>query len=145
MKRPLIVTSLTIGVLIFTVAHLLRAYQAVRQWELLAALPLSVPPVYLAVSGLFWGTAGLILVIGLWGARPWALRWIIMLVAAYAVYDGVDRLTLARSPVRLASWPFSLGIAFLVLILLLWVRTRPAVKSYFGVLHDRQLEDRELT
>jgi uncharacterized membrane protein (DUF2068 family) len=142
MKRPLIVTSLTIGVLIFTVDHLVRAYQAVRQWELLSALPLSVPLVYLAGTGLFWGMAGLVLAVGLWQAKTWSFRGVVLLVLAYAAYDGLDRFFLARSPARQASWPFSLILTLVILILILWIRSRSPVKSYFGVLHDRQPENK---
>jgi hypothetical protein len=69
--RPLSVTLLACAVLIVAAFNLARFFQAVWQWSFLVqVLPFS--PVYLAMSGLVWGIAGVALGFGMWRGCRWA-------------------------------------------------------------------------
>ena len=136
MKRPLSVTLLALGVLILTGAYITRFVLAIKQWAFLNTLPLTVPPLYLALSGLFWGVVGLPLCLGLWRGWRWsakALRWVAPL---YAAYIWLDRLLLVSSPAGRVNHPFRLGATLVLLALLYWILSRQKAKHFFGVMHE---------
>ena len=130
-RRPWYLTWLTVLVLFFALLNLLRMLAALRQWSYLKELPLSVAPLYLALSGAFWFAAGLPLAIGLWFGRRWArtAAWIAGLM--YLLYYWVDRVWLAQPQTLATRWPFALMLSIGLLIFLfvtLWV---PRGKAYF--------------
>ena len=120
-SRPIRVTLLAVGVLIITSLHLLRLVEAVRQWQFLADLP-DVSPVYLALTGLIWASAGLLLFWGLWRGHARAARFAPGYLLVFALYYWLDRIFVANQDVSLANWPvpaaltvFSLAYTFLAL------------------------------
>ncbi len=131
-KRPLFVTWLLLLVLMFTGLAWLRFAATLQDWTFLAELPLSVPPAYLAASGLLWGLVGLGVIYGLWRRQPRAPRALLFAALAYSLYYWVDRLWLAvPGPVQ-ANRPFAL---FATLGLLVWLFAsinRSDVQAYFG-------------
>jgi hypothetical protein len=136
MKRPWSVTFLTLGVLTLTGAYLVRSFQTVRQWEFLAALPLTVSPWYLLLSGIFWGLAGLVVAAGLWRGSGWAPRAARGLALAFSLYYWGDRLLLADRGAALLNWPFRLGATLLLLGLVFWILSLKKARTYFGEKHD---------
>ena len=131
-KRPLFVTWLLVLVLIFTGGQWLRFAAALQDWTFLAELPLSVPPAYLAASGLLWGLLGLGLLYGLWRGQTWAPRALQVTVLAYSLYYWIDRLWLAVPGPAQANRPFAL---FATLGLLVWIFAtlrRKDVHAFFG-------------
>ncbi len=137
MKRPWSVTFLSVGVLSLTGTYLVRGIQAIRQWEFLAALPLTVSPWYLLLTGLFWGLAGLVLAAGLWWGAGWTPRAARTLALAFSLYYWGDRLLLAERSAALVNWPFRLGANLLLLALIFWVLSLRGARTYFGETHDR--------
>ncbi len=136
-KRPWLVTLLAAIVLSFTVAHLLRLAQTAAQWEFLQNLPLSVPPLYLALSGLLWGLAGAWLTLGLWlGWNP-ALKTVRIVAPLFALYFWLDRGWLAASPLRLTNWPFAAGLTVLLIGFVFALFRLQSVNRFFGEFDDR--------
>jgi len=129
-SRPKSVTLLAGVVLILAGLNIVRLIQSLLQWDFLRAL-LPVSPVYLAVSGLVWGLAGLVLFVGLWLGQPWApglARWGSLV---FFFYHWLDRL-LFENP---ATWRFKtsfyIGVTVLTLGLVFWILSRSKVKSFF--------------
>jgi len=85
-QRPFSVTLLAIGVLSLTSLHLARFILAIRQWSFIVASPANISPLYLIVTGLLWGLAGLPLAWGLWRGWEWASKTLIGFSGAYAFY-----------------------------------------------------------
>ena len=130
---------LAIGVLTLAGLNLIRCIAAVQQQELLASL-LSVPPVYLMVSGLVWGVAGLILAFWLWTGRPAAVSGTLIAALAYSLYYWIDRSLLAAGPTA-ANWPFALLVNLFLLVVVFLILFRPKARTFFGAMHDRKRED----
>jgi hypothetical protein len=141
MKRPFSVTLLAFGVLSFTGVNILRLVEAVRQWQLLTSLPLEISPLYLALTGLFWGLLGFIILWGFWRGRPWGPFGLRILAVAFAIFFWFDRLFLVQIPSRTVNWPFLLGVTILILFFVFWSLAQKPVKQYFGEMHDRQSEN----
>jgi hypothetical protein len=134
--RPLGVTLLALGVLSIASLNLLRLVDAVRLWEFLSKL-LPISPLYLALTGLIAGGAGLILAWGLWKGRGWAPRFTRLASLAYMIYYWLDRLLLSNADSRRSNLPFSIGATLVLLALVFWILSRPKAKAFFGDDHER--------
>ena len=134
-SRPFSVTLLTLGVLIMAAINLLGFAQAILNWEFYSDI-LSIPLAYLALSGLFWGLAGLPLVWGLWLGRPWAVRYTLFYVLAYTLYYWLDRIILSVNAGG-SNWPFIVITNLILIIIIFWVLYRPRAKAFFGETNDR--------
>ena len=134
-SRPRSVTLLVILVLTVAVVNLIRIAQAIQQWEFLEEFS-PVPPIYLLISGCFWGMAGLLLVWGLWTGRKWAPVWTGLAFLAYSAYFWVDRLALPGYPGRNANWVFALGLNLALLGSAFWILYRKRSRVFFGGVHE---------
>jgi hypothetical protein len=92
MHRPLPVTLLALLVLLLAAWNGVRCYAALASRDLLAELGAAPGPFYIALTGLLWALAGLILFRGLWIGRRWApvAGWTYM--GLYLLYFWADRL-----------------------------------------------------
>jgi hypothetical protein len=134
--RPLGVTLLTLGVLSIASLNLLRLVDAIRLWGFLGKL-LPISPLYLALTGLIAGGAGLILVWGLWKGREWAPPFCRLASLAYIMYYWLDRLLLSNADSRRSNLPFSVGVTLVLLALVFWILSRPKAKAFFGDDYER--------
>ncbi len=133
--RPKTVTLLVLGVLTIAGFNLARFAQAVALWRFLREFS-AVSPLYLAGSGLVWGAAGLMIAWGLWRGSRWAPRFILFFTLAYSLYYWIDRLWLSER----GSWSnaaFALGVNGFLVLITVWISSRPSVRAYFGVNHER--------
>lgn len=132
LSRPIRVTLLAIGVLIIASLHLLRLVEAARQWRFLADLP-GVSPLYLALTGLIWGAAGLPLFWGLWRGHARAFRFTPSYLLVFALYYWLDRVFVANRAVSLANWPVHLALTVFSLAFMFWALRARASRNYFKV------------
>ena len=140
-KRPHSVTILALGVLIITVLNLVRFGMSLVDWKFLASQP-GVYPLYLALSGIVWGVAGVCLVFGLWRGKNWAPRLVQAVALTYALYYWLDLIFLQDHPVDVktsilqvvlpVNWEFSAGLTSICLFYMAWTLNRKKVKTYFG-------------
>lgn len=135
-KRPAGVTILGWGVLIIACLNLVRFVQAIQQWFFLQGLPVA-SPLYIALSGLIWGMAALILGWGIFKRAGWAVAFSRLGVLAYWGYVWLDRWLIQQSPDRWTNLPFKLGMTILLGGWIFWYLSRPHIRNYFGVMHDR--------
>ena len=124
-KRPFSVTILTAVVLIFTILNFLRFFSAIRNWKFLATLPVSVPFVYMAATGLIWTVAGILLAVGLFFGRRWSFRLAKANLVIYTAYYWSDRLLIAEPAAIMVRWPFALGLTIVLWIFTFWVLSHP--------------------
>jgi len=133
--RPLSVTLLAIGVLIFAGINLVRLVVSLQQREFLAGL-LPISPYYLSISGLVWLVVGLVIAWSLWTGRRWA-AWVAMLgVLAYTIYYWLDRLLLAADKPGY-NWLFSAVANLLLMGIVYWALNNRKARNFFGELNDR--------
>ena len=134
-ERPLSVTLFTWLVLIISVSNIVRTIRAALQWEFLSDL-LTIHPIYLLLSGLFWGVLGLILTWGLWRGliwTPFVTRWAVF---AYFVYYWADRIFLSNPVSRSTNIVFMVGLTVIIMFWTLWVFSRENVKQFYGETHE---------
>ena len=136
-KRPLSVTLLAAGVLIITAINLIRLGLSIRYWSFLSSRS-GISPLYLALTGLIWGAAGLALLWGLWKAKKWAPMLMQVVGLTYALYYWLDHIFLMDHPINgttdilHAVLPFSVGVTVVLLVFMVWTLGRAKVKAYFG-------------
>ena len=125
--RPGGVTSLGCGGLILAAVFLARTALSLS----LPALPLTVPPAYLTLTGALWGSVGLLAGLGLLAGRPWAYRGAAVLTPAFVIWYWADRLLLVRTDYASRTWPAAALASLLLLGLVASVLTRPSTRRYF--------------
>jgi hypothetical protein len=127
-------------VLIVAVMNLVRLGQSLISWEFLETL-LPVSAAYLGVTGLVWGALGLLATWHLWHGQAWAPWFGLAFIISFSVYYWVDRLFLPGYPGRNFNWLFSAVTNFLLIVLSVWILTRPKVKRFFEATNERRLKD----
>lgn len=125
--RPWLVTWLSLGVLIFAIAHL----AALSVTSGLSQVQLNVSPFYLYGKTLVWAGAGLIAAVGLFAGRRWAPAWTKWLALVYAAWYWVDRLAFTASSQALKSWKLSALLMGLIVVLIWWLLSRSHVLRFF--------------
>lgn len=134
-SRPVAVTIIALAVLYVSATGLLRSVQSVLNWNFLAGI-IQISPLYLAISGMVWGLAGLWLAWGLWRGMAWS-RWFSMVYfLAYLFYFWLDRILIPGSDLRNNNWMFNIGLQLLCLVLLIWTMNRKKSREYFGVANE---------
>jgi hypothetical protein len=130
-KRPWMVTSLSILLLLAAIFQLLKFSQALASWSTLESLPLSVSPLYLAGTGLLWGLAGLFFSWSLWTGKPWARISGLVLSLAFAGFFWIDRLWVAEPDLIRIRWPSDLAYTITALAGIWLILNQQASRAYF--------------
>jgi hypothetical protein len=129
-SRPILVTLLAVGVLIIASLYLLRLVETVRQWQFLSSLD-GVSPLYQALTGLIWASAGLPLFWGLWRGHARAASFAPGYLLAFGLYYWFDRLVIANRAVSLANWPVTAGLTVVSLAFMFLALRVRASRDYF--------------
>ncbi len=137
-KRPNSVTWLAAGVLIFVTINITRFITAVQQWTFLSDLPLSVSSFYFAITGLIWAITGLLILWALWIGKEWTPRVIKVYVVLFAIYYWLERWLVKTNPIMNTGWTAAAIITIFVIILVLWITSRPAMRKFFGENNERK-------
>ncbi|MGH2607278.1 MAG: hypothetical protein ACRDG5_11870 [Anaerolineales bacterium] len=126
-RRPPFVTWLTVGVLTLAAVYLTRLGASLSA----PVLPLTVPPIYLSLTGGLWGGVGLVAAFGLWTGRPWAPAWTRWTAVALAVWFWADRLLWAQSEFARLTRPLAAAMTALILAVVWWGLARPGIRHFF--------------
>lgn len=92
---------------------------------------MSVPVWYFSVTGVLWGTIGLVLTIGLYVGRPWAsvlTRWLSL---AFVLWYWLDRLLFVNTDFARGSTVSAIAVSIIFVIMIFWILLRPGAKSFF--------------
>jgi len=130
-KRPFSVTLLAWVVLIMALLSWLRLFEVIRQWKYLQSITPAPPVLYLALTGLIWGSAGTALVWGLILGRSWIPRLMRNSALIYTIYYWSDRFLVADPAYIITRWPFALGLNITFLVFTFWVLGRPKTRLFF--------------
>lgn len=122
MKRPKLVTTLTILVFAFSLIQLFSFSQVVFQWDILADLPLTSKPIQLALYRLAWCVSGIYLSIGLWTGKSWARIGGMAYGTLFCVISWIRLIWFIESSTLYPRWPVNLvytciGLGALIVIL----------------------------
>lgn len=134
--RPFSVTLLAFGVLTIAGLNLTRFIEAIILRGFLAEFP-AVPVLYLALSGLFWGSTAVPLGYGLWTGRRWARNYMIIYALGYSAFFWVDRLFSGRRTIT-RNFPFVLGANLILLLITWWIISRRTGRAFFGEEHEER-------
>ena len=129
MRRPPAVTLLALLVLSSTAWNFVRFASALAGWESLAAYVSSAGPLYISLSGLAWGLAGLPVYVGLILGLPWARIASGTAIGAYLLYYWLDRLLLSAAP--RTGMSFAVLISLLVIGFTLFALLGPGSQHHF--------------
>lgn len=125
--RPISVTLLALGVLLFTIWYAIRLVAGLS----LPPLPLSVPGWYLPLSGAVWVGCGAVALWAIWRRRPWTPAMIGWTCLVYALWRLADRVLLARSDYAELTLPGMAGLLLLALAGVAWILKRTAARTFF--------------
>ena len=131
LKRPLTATILAVFGLIITGFYWTRAFSAFNQWGFLENLPLSISPLYLVISGVLLGTAGILSSLSLWFGWSFAPKLTPTAAALVTIVYWVEWFFLRISPLERSSFWFEFGFTILALGLILWALQRKKVRLFF--------------
>ena len=130
-KRPTGITLISVLFLLISLFHLLKFIQTLRQWDTLTDLPLTIPPIYLAVDGLVWWIAGMSLAIGLWLGKPLARPLAQVISILYTLMFWIDILWIAEAEVIAGRWPINLVLTAVGLGGILMILNHKTAQIYF--------------
>lgn len=131
-KRPPGITALCLLIALISAYHVLRFIEVLLNWNFLKSQPLLVSPLYLALSGFFWGVSGLILVPWLWKGSPRGRTAGNILAVLFTAAAWGD-LLLAAAPSELNTrWPLNLFFTVLGLGFSLISLNHPASRKFFN-------------
>lgn len=132
-SRPWLVTWLSLGVLIFAIAHL----AALGVIDGLQQADFSVPLAYLYGKPVVWSAAGLIATLGLFTGRRWAPALTKGLALIYTFWYWMDRLVLTASSQALHGWKLTALVMGLINILIWWSLSRSDSLRFFrSTIHE---------
>jgi len=132
-KRPFSVTILLWLVLSLTAWNGLRLYSAVQWWSALLEFASPPGPWYIAISAGAWLGTSILLLWGMWQAKPWIRYALLGAGAGFTVWYWCDRLFFQAPR---ANWPFALGATVALLVVTAVCTWLPEVKIFFSKKHS---------
>jgi glycosyltransferase involved in cell wall biosynthesis len=138
-KRPLGVTLLASGVLSLAVLFSARLGFALQRWDVIGETS-SVPPAYIALTGVLGSSCGWILTWGLWRGAGWAARLARRMVWAYLGYVWLETLVISlvtgQASNELRAWLFQLGLSILLVLCVYLALSTYQAKLFFGEINE---------
>jgi hypothetical protein len=134
--RPLSVTLVVFGVLLFAGVQWLGFWQACKLVIAPPHIIFPVSPVYLLLRALFWGCISLLLAWGLWFGRRWAFYLALVGFPLFLIVFWLERFIIVNSIQRFSNGAFVTTILLVVIILLYLILFRPTSREFFGEKYD---------
>jgi hypothetical protein len=94
-------------------------------------LPVDIPRWYFSLTGILWGTSGLILSYGLFRRLAWAPPFLNWGSLCFIVWYWIDRILFVRSDYSRASWPAAAFFSALAILITFWVFKHPEIQAVF--------------
>lgn len=131
-KPPKMLAVLAILGFAFSLFQLFSFSQIIANWSILVDLPLSLKPLLLAASRLAWGSAGVLVSLGLWLGRGWARIGSLVYWILFSLGSWIDLIWLAEPSTLQGRWPVNLAFTVLSLSALVIILNLQSTRSYFG-------------
>ncbi|HNT54801.1 MAG TPA: hypothetical protein PKG95_08830 [Anaerolineaceae bacterium] len=109
-------TLVILGLGLTSVAGWVRLIEALSNWHLLVTYGADSGPLWIAITGVLGGVAGLVAVLGLLLRRSWALPWARGYVLGLALLIWSERLLFSRSSAAWAGWPGELVFTLVLIV-----------------------------
>ncbi|MBN2045753.1 MAG: hypothetical protein JW757_12075 [Anaerolineales bacterium] len=135
-KRPWLVLLLFVLTLVFTISGLARVWNGIQYFNFLDELPIPVSPWYLVISGVIWGSFGLVTAVLVWWGSNLARRMMISGTIVYSVFYWLEQLFLMSSPLRKSNWPFLTLVTLTIGSIVILSFRHPRVREFFGGRHE---------
>lgn len=134
-RRPFSVTLLLWLVLSLTVWGAIRLLATLRAWDVLHEFDARLSPLYLSSTGAGWLLAGIVLLWGLFSARHWTSRAILIAVSLWLILYWVERLFFQAPRANL----FFTLLASIVLLFVTFVNVSSSkTREYFTRSEDHE-------
>lgn len=140
-KRPWPVFILVALLLFFTISQFVRFGQTLAWWPFLSSLPIRVPPLYLALTGLVWGIFGEVAVYRVWLGKPKARQTVRYLTLAYALVFWLEQFLLMDDPLRKTNWAFSAAVIAFFALFIFSILAQDSVRHFFGEPYEQKEQD----
>lgn len=129
--RPRMITILCVLIFLISLFHILKLSQVIIKWGLLNNLPITIPPIYLALDGFVWGVSGVILTWGLWTGQPWAPTTCKVLAVIYLAAFWIDLVFISEPDILKIRWLINLLKSLLGFsAIFITLNTKPS-RNYF--------------
>lgn len=128
-QRPFSVTLLLWMVLSLSAWGAIRFFAALRWWDVLYEFSASLSPLYLLVTGIFWGIAGVVLLWSLWSGKTWSRATMIAAVLLWLTEYWIERLFF-QSP--RANLPFAVVLSVLLLAVTFVITSNRHTKNFLN-------------
>jgi hypothetical protein len=99
------------GLLLTALGGFWRLVLTMRDWPWLQSLGLVPGPLYLAISGAFWGILALAAGVSLWLKKKWAFHFARAAVAILILTAWLDRLLFSQTEDTWTNLPFSIMVS----------------------------------
>jgi hypothetical protein len=131
-NRPRAITLLAILLFLASIFQFIKFGQALAEWSILSRLPLSVGPIYLAATGLFWGICGSILSWGLWTGKPWAKVACLVISLVYCGFFWFELIWIAEGEFLRSRWLVNLVLTIIALPGIWLILNQESTKRFFN-------------
>ena len=131
-KRPRILTILSLIVCMVSLFHLFKFIQILINLKILQTLHITISPIYLAVIGLIWGVLGLFLTWSLWTGKPWSQLAGLFLSLTYMLFFWIDLIWIAEPEVLQTRWLINLILTALGLPAIVLILNLKSIRDYFN-------------
>ena len=126
-QRPFSVTLLLWMVLSLSAWGAIRFFAALRWWDVLYEFSASLSPLYLLVTGIFWGIAGVVLLWSLWNGKTWSRVAMIAAVLLWLTEYWIERLFFQLPRENL---PFAVVLSVLLLAVTFAITSNRSTKNF---------------
>jgi hypothetical protein len=126
-QRPFSVTLLLWMVLSLSAWGAIRSFAALRWWDVLHEFNASLSPVYLLVTGIFWGIAEVVLLWSLWSGKAWSRLVLLASMLLWLAQYWIERLFF-QSP--RANLPFAVVLSILLLAVTFAITSTRSTKNF---------------
>ena len=127
-QRPFGVTLLLWMVLSLSAWGLIRLFAALRWWDVLYEFNASLSPLYLSITGAFWGIAGVVLLWSIWSGKTWSRRAILASVVLWLAEYWIERVFFQAPR---ANLPFAVLLSALLLAVTFAITLNRHTRNFF--------------
>ena len=130
-KMPWTMRLFLYGLILFVIYYLFKIIQILLNVQVIASLDLGRSALYQTISSMFWGTAGITLIIGISSKKAWARLSGLALGVLYSLVFWIESLLFTRSVLQ-TRWPVNLVLTILGLGILATILNLKSTRDYFG-------------
>ena len=126
-QRPFSVTVLLWMVLSLSAWGVIRSFAALRWWDVLDEFNARLSPLYLLMTGIIWGIAGVVLLWSLWNGKARSRMAIVASILLWLAQYWIERLFFQLPR---ANLPFAVVVSVLLLAVTFAITSNRSIKNF---------------